>query len=94
MASPAATMNRLAKVDQPVLLVHGERDVLIPLSAARRTSSAHPEWRFEVAPDTGHLPMLEAPEWTSRTIDDWLDHQGRRAAVRASGPAIVEAATE
>ena len=37
------------------------RDLLVPLSAARRMSAAHPGWRFEIAPDTGHVPMLEAP---------------------------------
>ncbi len=98
MARPTATIRRLGDLDQPVLLLHGARDVLIPLSAARRMSAAHPDWRFEVAPDIGHVPMLEAPEWTSDTIGDWLDHQGSAAAVRASpsehSAGTVRAATE
>jgi pimeloyl-ACP methyl ester carboxylesterase len=84
LARPAATIRRLGGLDQPVLLLQGERDVLIPLSAARRMSAAHPDWRFEVAPDIGHVPMLEAPEWTCDMIEDWLDHQGSAAAVLAS----------
>lgn len=84
MASPAATMRKLAGVRQPTLLLHGQRDLLVPLSAARRMSSTHPGWRFEVAPDTGHVPMLEAPRWTSEVIEDWLGHEGSSAAARAS----------
>ena len=29
-----------------------------------------------MATDIGHVPMLEAPEWTLAAIDDWLDHEG------------------
>jgi pimeloyl-ACP methyl ester carboxylesterase len=93
LARPAATIRRLGGLDQPVLLLQGGRDVLIPLSAARRMSAAHPDWRFEVAPDIGHVPMLEAPEWTCDMIEDWLDHQGSAAAVLAS-PSVTSSPTE
>ena len=84
MANPATTMRTLDGVRQPTLLLHGQRDLLVPLSAARRMSSAHPGWRFEVAPDTGHVPMLETPRWTSEGIEDWLGREGSSAAARAS----------
>jgi pimeloyl-ACP methyl ester carboxylesterase len=84
MANPATTMRTLDGVRQPTLLLHGQRDLLVPLSAARRMSSAHPGWRFEVAPDTGHVPMLETPRWTSEVIEDWLGREGSSAAARAS----------
>ncbi len=83
MARPAETMRRLDGLAPPTLLIHGDRDRLIPLSAARRMSATHPEWQFEVGADVGHVPMLEAPEWTSATIDAWLDGRGA-AAVRAA----------
>jgi pimeloyl-ACP methyl ester carboxylesterase len=88
MARPAETLHRLTGLPQPVLLLHGEHDVLVPLSAARRMSESHPEWQFEVAPDTGHVPMLEAPEWTAEAIEAWLGGVGRGAADRAkaTGP--------
>jgi pimeloyl-ACP methyl ester carboxylesterase len=84
MARPADTLRRLDGLRQPTMLVQGQRDLLIPLAAARRTSAAHPEWRFEVARDIGHVPMLEAPEWTRATVDDWLDREGAPAARSAS----------
>jgi alpha-beta hydrolase superfamily lysophospholipase len=56
----------------PVLLLHGEKDRLVTLAAARATAAANPAWRFRVADDVGHVPQLEAPEWTAESILDWL----------------------
>lgn len=89
MARPGGTVRTLERVTAPTLLLHGPRDRLIPLSSARRMLAAHPAWRFEVATDIGHVPMLEAPEWTLAAIDDWLDHEGSLAARTAGGqPAL------
>jgi pimeloyl-ACP methyl ester carboxylesterase len=85
MANPARTAAKLRGISQPTLLLHGARDILVPLSAARRTGAAHPDWRFEVAPDVGHVPMLEAPEWTGARIGAWLETEGATAALRAGG---------
>ena len=35
------------------------------LSAAPAGERRPSDWRFEIAPDVGHVPMLEAPEWTA-----------------------------
>jgi pimeloyl-ACP methyl ester carboxylesterase len=88
MANPLVTMRKLDRMDQPTLLLHGARDVLVPLSAARRMSADHPGWRFEIAPDTGHVPMLEVPEWTAAVIGDWMAHEGAAAAALASGAGV------
>jgi pimeloyl-ACP methyl ester carboxylesterase len=74
-----------AAVTAPVLL-HGDADRLVPLAAARTAAAANPSWRFEVAADTGHVPMLERPEWTVAVIRDWLSREGA-AAARAARPA-------
>jgi pimeloyl-ACP methyl ester carboxylesterase len=84
-ASPSATIQKLAALTQPALLVHGARDLLVPLSSARRMGAAHPTWRLEVAADTGHVPMLEAPEWTAAVIGDWLGREGAPAAAASGG---------
>jgi pimeloyl-ACP methyl ester carboxylesterase len=64
----------MAAVQAPVLVLHGERDRLVPVSAARRAAKTFPHWRLEVAEDVGHVPMLEAAEWSARHILDWLRH--------------------
>jgi pimeloyl-ACP methyl ester carboxylesterase len=81
MARPGPTTDRLATLDVPVLHLHGDSDVLIPLVAARRMADGRPDWRLEVARDIGHAPMLEAPVWTALRVGAWLD--GPRAAARA-----------
>ena len=64
-----ATMKQIAV---PVLLLHGEKDRLVPVRAAQAVAAANPSWRFAVAPDVGHIPQLEAPVWTAGHILDWL----------------------
>ena len=56
----------------PVLLLHGEKDRLVAIGASRATAAANPLWRFEVAPDVGHVPQLEVPQWTASCILDWM----------------------
>ncbi len=65
----------LRRITAPVLLLHGDKDRLVPLAAAQRAARTFPEWRFEVAEDVGHVPQLEAPEWTIEQILDWLREQ-------------------
>jgi pimeloyl-ACP methyl ester carboxylesterase len=66
----------------PVLLLHGQKDRLVPLAAARAAAARNPAWRFAVAPDVGHVPQLEVPEWTVAQIRDWLATDAADAADR------------
>ncbi|MGH3465480.1 MAG: alpha/beta fold hydrolase [Kribbellaceae bacterium] len=65
-------LQRLSSYRGPVLLLHGDRDRLVPLAAARAVARANPAWRFEVAHGVGHVPQLEVPDWTAGHILDWL----------------------
>jgi pimeloyl-ACP methyl ester carboxylesterase len=71
----------LHSITAPVLLLHGDRDRLVPIAAARQAAAANPLWRFEVATGVGHLPQLEAPGWTVDRILDWLARDGAAAAI-------------
>ena len=66
----------LRRITAPVLLLHGDKDRLVPIEAARRAARTFPEWRFEVAHDVGHVPQLEVPEWTLAQVLGWLEDQG------------------
>ncbi|MBK9741191.1 MAG: alpha/beta hydrolase [Actinobacteria bacterium] len=59
-------------ITAPVLLLHGDRDRLVPIASARATAKSNPSWRFEVAEGVGHVPQLEVPEWTAERILAWL----------------------
>lgn len=60
-----------ASIEAPVLLIHGTRDRLVPFSGAVRMARRNPRWRFAPAADSGHLPMLEHPQWTAAQISAW-----------------------
>ncbi len=69
----------MAGVSAPVLLVHGERDRLVPVQAARRVARHNPGWHLVTLPGIGHTPQLEAPETVAGHILAWLDeHEGDR----------------
>ncbi|GAA2740692.1 alpha/beta fold hydrolase [Terrabacter aerolatus] len=57
----------------PVLLIHGTRDRLVPVSAARRAARLNPTWRTAYLDGMGHTPQLEAPEDVLGHLQPWLD---------------------
>jgi pimeloyl-[acyl-carrier protein] methyl ester esterase len=48
----------LPAVTRPVLLLHGEADVIVPVSAARTAAALLPAARLVTFPATGHAPFL------------------------------------
>jgi pimeloyl-ACP methyl ester carboxylesterase len=76
VAGARAYRRRMAAVRAPVLMVHGARDRLVPLRAARAVARRHPSWRLVVLPDAGHVPQLELPAETAAAILDWLAAAG------------------
>ena len=51
----------LSAIAQPVLIVHGRDDMLVPVADAAWLGRQLPHAQLEVFEDTGHLPMLERP---------------------------------
>jgi pimeloyl-ACP methyl ester carboxylesterase len=76
----------IRRIRVPVLLLHGDRDRLVPVAASRGIALAHPSWPLVVLPDVGHVPQLEAPRETADAILAWLDAAGRPAAEAATRP--------
>ncbi|MFR9803930.1 alpha/beta fold hydrolase [Pseudonocardia sp. RS010] len=60
----------------PVLLVHGDRDGLVPVGAARTVARRHPDWRYVELKDVGHVPQLQAPDEVAGLLLPWLDEIG------------------
>jgi pimeloyl-ACP methyl ester carboxylesterase len=70
-------------VRAPTLIIHGERDRLVPISLARATHRRRPDWALEVFDDCGHVPQIEQPDRFVAVTANWFD--GLRApAVRDS----------
>jgi pimeloyl-ACP methyl ester carboxylesterase len=87
-AAPQRTGYRTAirSIQVPVLLVHGQRDLLVPVAASRAVARRHPSWRLVILPGIGHVPQLESPAKTAEAILDWLQTDGQAAASTASRP--------
>lgn len=73
LALPRQWRRHLAHIAAPTLWLHGAEDPLSKLEAARALASTRPEWTFQVRDGIGHLPHLEDPAWTARSITEWLD---------------------
>lgn len=67
----ARSFDRLSAA-APVLLIHGEKDRLVNITAARRMAIRHPEWTFVEGADLGHCPMFENAPWVAEVIQQWV----------------------
>ncbi|WP_218603228.1 alpha/beta fold hydrolase [Pseudonocardia abyssalis] len=85
------TARRAVRV--PVLLLHGDRDALVPVSAARAVAAQHPAWRYVELPGAGHLPQLQEPATVARLVGGWLDGLPGESAA-ADGPAARDGTGE
>jgi pimeloyl-ACP methyl ester carboxylesterase len=73
-----------AAANRPTLLVHGERDQLVPVAAARHAAQRHPAVELRVLDGIGHTPQMEDPARFVREVTTWLDTV---AAVRVDASA-------
>jgi pimeloyl-ACP methyl ester carboxylesterase len=63
----------MAAIAVPVLLVHGDRDQLVPVTAARAVRRGRPAWHYVELGGVGHLPQLQVPDELAGHILPWLD---------------------
>ncbi|WP_197429819.1 alpha/beta fold hydrolase [Auraticoccus cholistanensis] len=73
LVRPAAMARRLSALRLPVLWLQGEDDPKAPAATARGWARARTDWVLRTVPGTGHVPHLENPGWTARTLQEWLD---------------------
>jgi pimeloyl-ACP methyl ester carboxylesterase len=67
--------NKVKKVQAPTLVVHGELDRLIPVSAARDLIKRRNDWTLVVLEGVGHVPMMETPESFLEVVNQWLTYR-------------------
>jgi pimeloyl-ACP methyl ester carboxylesterase len=73
LVDPRSYRKAMASIRVPVLLVHGDRDRLVPVAAARDIARRHPDWRYLEMADVGHVPQLQEPEKLAAEVLAWLD---------------------
>lgn len=72
-ATNGETFARLRHVAQPVLVVNGTHDVLIPTFNAYALSQQLPNAQLTLYPDAGHGSLFQYPEWFVHDASRFLD---------------------
>lgn len=72
LVDPRRYRKTMRSVSVPVLLVHGDRDRLVPVAAARDIGRRHPSWRYLELAGVGHVPQLQVPERLAEEVLSWL----------------------
>lgn len=69
------TRATLAAITKPVLLVWGEKDLVLPLSSMHALESYLPSAQVSrvIMPDVGHYPPLETPERFAKIVDTYVN---------------------
>jgi pimeloyl-ACP methyl ester carboxylesterase len=72
LSIPVTVSERLGEVTQPVLLLTGDQDRLVPPADTRKVAEQLPNASLVVFPGCGHVPQEECPTELWRVVDDWL----------------------
>ena len=60
------------ELTMPVLALFGEADAIVSLDEAHCIARAFPNAESAIAGHSGHVPMLEEPEYTSAALGEWM----------------------
>ncbi|MDQ3940054.1 MAG: alpha/beta fold hydrolase [Actinomycetota bacterium] len=71
---------RLSRMETPALFIYGKRDVLITHQFGRRIRKTLPSAKVCVWRDCGHVPQIEFPERTARTMVDFFESSASKRA--------------
>ena len=72
LVDPRRYRKAMSSIRLPVLLVHGDRDRLVPVAAARDIARRHPSWRYLELAGVGHVPQLQVPAELASAMVEWL----------------------
>lgn len=90
-ARTPATVQQMAALTLPTLILWGGRDRLVPPKGAQWFHQALPNSRLVVLPDAGHLPMVEAPQESVTPVLDFLAGLPTRSRDSANADAAISA---
>ncbi|HLO32422.1 MAG TPA: alpha/beta hydrolase, partial [Anaerolineales bacterium] len=68
MAERVDSTPLLSSFHFPVVLIHGDADMLIPIDRAREVKAALPQAHLVEISGAGHMPMMEAKEQTAEAL--------------------------
>ena len=65
----------LESITVPTLVIHGERDAIVPVDVGRQTAARIPGAELVVIPGAGHVPTITRPRDVVRAIADWSERR-------------------
>jgi pimeloyl-ACP methyl ester carboxylesterase len=68
----APYMHNLSKIEQPVLIIWGEKDRVLPLKHAYRGREELPKAKLKIMEGCGHIPFFERSEEFNRLVLEFL----------------------
>ncbi len=68
----SATPELVAAIKTPTLIIHGEKDPLIPVANGRKFAEHIPGAKIITYPGVGHLPQVEIPEKSAGDVAAFL----------------------
>ena len=69
---PTKYRSLVRSIRQPALVIHGDRDRLVPVGGAVEAARAHDNWTLQILPGLGHIPQMEAPKLWLEKVEAWL----------------------
>ncbi len=63
---------KVSQITQPTLIIHGEKDKLVPLHAAQWLNSQLPTSQLCVIPNSGHVPTITHPVEVANAINEYF----------------------
>jgi len=74
LATRTNTIDSLAKLKHPALILVGENDKLTPLSSAENLSKSLSSSVLKIVPDAGHLSNIENPDFFNSEVLNFLNN--------------------
>lgn len=77
---------RLGEIEAPVLVIWGDKDGLIPVSAAYEFEQRIPQAELAIFENVGHVPMEEVPAESAAAVRAFLSKGHAEVAAGQAGP--------
>ncbi|MCA6288923.1 alpha/beta fold hydrolase [Phenylobacterium sp.] len=70
---PSASPDAVKGVSVPTLVMHGEKDTVVPVGVGGRLGELIPDSRLIVYPEAGHVPMEQIPDRSAADVRAFIE---------------------
>jgi len=70
-------ITRIPEIQQPVLVISGDSDAIVPVSDSQMLHSELPNSELVILPSCGHVPQEECPDIFEEAVGEWLSQTSK-----------------